>query len=123
MFRVFTMALAGLLFALPVSAHEPRDGPHGGRLVDAGTSWHLELVATGVPEVTAYLSDAQDKPISAGGFRAQAILVVDGKAVRFALEPAADNRLVGRAPVPVPRGVKGAVQLTAPDGSTAQAKF
>lgn len=45
------------------------------------------------------------------------------KAQRFPLTPAGGSRLAGTAPVAVPKGVKGAVQLTAPDGSTTQAKY
>ena len=70
-----------------------------------------------------FLSDTDDKPIPAAGFKGTAILVINGKSERFALEPADGSRLVGRAPVPVKAGVKGVVQLTAPDGATAQGKF
>lgn len=42
---------------------------------------------------------------------------------RFALTPSEGNRLIGTSPAPVPQGVKGAVQIAAPDGTTAQAKF
>ena len=104
-------------------AHDPRPGPNGGLKVDAGTRYHAELVAKGTPEVALFLYDAADKPIPSAGFRAQAILVIDGKTQRFALQPTDGSKLVGTAPVAVPAGVKGAVQLTAPDGSTAQAKF
>ena len=105
-----------LLTPLAAMAHDPRPGPNGGLKVDAGTRYHAELVAKGTPEVALFLYDA-------AGFRAQAILVIDGKTQRFALQPTDGSKLVGTAPVAVPAGVKGAVQLTAPDGSTAQAKF
>ncbi len=112
-----------LLTPLAAMAHDPRPGPNGGLKVDAGTRYHAELVAKGTPEVALFLYDATDKPIPSAGFRAQAILVIDGKTQRFALQPTDGSKLVGTAPVAVPAGVKGAVQLTAPDGSTAQAKF
>ena len=112
-----------LLTPLAAMAHDPRPGPNGGLKVDAGTRYHAELVAKGTPEVALILYDAADKPIPSAGFRAQAILVIDGKTQRFALQPTDGSKLVGTAPVAVPAGVKGAVQLTAPDGSTAQAKF
>ncbi len=112
-----------LLTPLAAMAHDPRPGPNGGLKVDAGTRYHAELVAKGTPEVALFLYDAADKPIPSAGFRAQAILVIDGKTQRFALQPTDGSKLVGTAPVAVPAGVKGAVQLTAPDGSTAQAKF
>lgn len=70
-----------------------------------------------------YLSDADDKPIAASGFKATAIFIIDGKSQRFALAAAEGSKLVGTAPAPVKRGIKGVVQLTAPDGSSAQGKF
>ena len=73
--------------------------------------------------VTVFLSDVNDAPISAAGFKANAILLIGGKSQRFPLEPADGSKLVGTAPTPVKPGVKGAIQLTAPDGTTAQGKF
>ncbi len=115
--------IAALSMSALALAHEPRPGPNGGLKVDAGSRYHAELVARGTPEVVLFLYDANDKPIASAGFRGNAILVVDGKTQRFELRPADGSRLVGTAPVAVPAGVKGAVQLTAPDGATAQAKF
>lgn len=112
-----TLAVAG-----SASAHEPRKGPNGGALVDAGKG-HVELIANGSPDVTVLLSDINDKPIPAAGYKANAILIVAGKTRRFALEPSEGSKLVGKAPVAVPAGVKGAIQITAPDGATSQAKF
>ncbi|MGL5734481.1 MAG: hypothetical protein ACRCYS_06410 [Beijerinckiaceae bacterium] len=112
-----TLALAGSAFA-----HEPRKGPNGGALVDAGKG-HVELIANGSPEVTIILSDVNDKPIPAIGYKANAILIIDGKTQRFSLEPGEGSKLIGKAPVAIPAGVKGAVQITAPDGATSQAKF
>lgn len=104
-------------------AHEATTGPNGGLKVDAGNRYHAELVARGTPDVVLFLYDANDKPIASTGFRGNAILVIDGKTQRFELQPTDGSRLIGTAPVAVPAGVKGAVQLTAPDGTTAQAKF
>lgn len=117
------LALAASISAGSASAHQPRLGPHGGALVDAGTRHHAELVADGSATVTVHLSDMTDAAVPSNGFKAEAILIVDGKPVRFGLEPAEASRLVGTAPVPVPKGVKGALRLTGPDGATAQAKF
>lgn len=114
---------AAVLAAGAAFAHEPRKGPNGGQLVDAGAKLHAELVATGAREVVVHLYDATDKPIPAAGYKANAILIVDGKPQRFALEPTEGSRLVGSAPVPVSAPAKGALQITAPDGAAAQAKF
>lgn len=122
--RTPILALLALLAAAPAAlAHEPRPGPNGGLRVDAGSRYHVELVAAGTPDVVLFLYDANDKPIPSAGFRANAILVIDGKSQRFPLQPADGSKMTGTAPVAVPKGVKGAVQLTAPDGTTAQAKF
>lgn len=126
MIRTKAIALAAAVLvcagAQTAAAHEAAKGRNGGWRVDAG-KYHTELVADGTTRVVIHLSDEQDNPIAAAGFRANAIFVIDGKTHRFTLEPADGSRLVGTAPVPVKAGVKGAVQLTAPDGGTAQGKF
>jgi hypothetical protein len=112
--------LAALAVARPAIAHETK-GPNGGRVVDAG-SYHVELVVK-PNDVAVYLTDAGDKPVTAAGFKGAAILMADGKAQRIALEPAQDNQLTGKTTVALPENVKGAVQLTTPDGKTAQGQF
>ncbi len=121
--RILLAALLGLSLATPAFAHDPRPGPNGGLKVDAGARHHAELVANGTPQVVVFLYDQNDRPVAAQGYRANAILVVAGATQRFALQPGDGNRLVGTAPVPVPAGTKGAVQITGPDGATAQARF
>jgi hypothetical protein len=116
------LALASIL-AFPAMAHEPRPGPNGGMLVDAGETMHVELVASGTPEISLFLYDASDQPVPAEGYSGQAILLVDGVTLRIPLEAAEGSRMTGKAPASVPQGVKGAVQLKGPDGATAQAKF
>ncbi len=122
--RRIAIALLGLALIAPALAvaHEAAKGRHGGWRVDAG-KYHTELVVDGTPNVIVYLSDADDKPIPAAGFKGTAIFIIDGKSQRFALAAAEGSKLVGTAPVPVKRGIKGVVQLTAPDGSSAQGKF
>lgn len=121
--RLATMALSLVLIAGSVAlAHEAAKGRNGGLRVDAG-AYHTELLVDGTANVTVFLSDADDRPIPAKDFKANAILIIDGKSQRFPLTPAEGSKLVGTAPVPIQPGVKGAIQLTAPDGTTAQAKF
>ncbi len=118
-----TLAIAfTALLATAAFAHAPRPGPNGGLKVDAG-NMHAELIANGTDTVTVYLFDADDKPVESAGFKANAILIIDGKPARFALEPAGGTILTGKAPGPVAAGVKGALQITLPDGSTVQAKY
>ncbi len=60
----------------PAHAHEPRKGPNGGELVDAG-AYHIEVIGRG-SALEVLVSDATDKPLSAAGFKAMAIMVIDG---------------------------------------------
>ncbi|MCU0885218.1 MAG: hypothetical protein MUC44_09760 [Beijerinckiaceae bacterium] len=123
MIRPLLAAALGLALTVPALAHDPRPGPNGGLKVDAGQRHHAELVANGTPQVVVFLYDQNDRPVPAQGYRANAILIVAGATQRFALAPGDGNRLVGSASVPVPAGAKGAVQITGPDGTTAQARF
>ncbi|MBL8566256.1 MAG: hypothetical protein JNM89_11125 [Hyphomicrobiaceae bacterium] len=117
------LSLAAALVAAPAAfAHEAAKGKNGGLRVDAG-KYHAELVVDGTSAVAVFLSDADDKPIPTAGFKANAILVIDGKSQRFELVPADGSKLTGTAPAPVNPGAKGAIQITAPDGTTAQAKY
>lgn len=122
MIRAF---LATLVVALGLSlavAHEQRVGPRGGALVDAG-NFHVELV-TAARTVEIFVSDANDKPLAATGFKALAILAVGGKSLRIALEPAPDgSKLVGQSAEELPKRVKGAVQLTGTDGKTSTGRI
>jgi hypothetical protein len=111
---------AALAFAFPAAAHEAAKGPNGGQVADAG-NYHLELVARG-DALEAFVFDAADKPLTPAGFKATALLVIEGKTQRISLEPSG-NRLAGKATVTLPTSPKGAVQLTAPDGKTASARF
>ena len=114
--RIRTLALA-LALAAPALAHEPRKGPNGGDLVDAGSAYHVEVVGRGAT-LDVYVSDQADRPLPAGDFKALAIMVIDGKTHRISLEPAADGRkLSGTAPAALTR-IKGAVQLTDKAGRT-----
>lgn len=114
---LFLIASLGL-----VQAHEQRAGPRGGALVDAGT-YHVELV-TRDRAIEIFVSDANDKPLMASGFKALAILAVAGRSVRVVLSPSPDGvKLVGEAPESLPARVKGAVQLTGSDGKTSTGRI
>lgn len=117
--------LAGLALVtsiMPAIAHEQRVGPRGGALVDAGT-YHVELV-TRDKAIEIFVSDQNDKPLPAAGFKALAILAIAGKSVRVTLQPAPDGtKLVGSAPERLGARVKGAVQLTGADGKTSTGRI
>ncbi len=114
--RAVSLAFALSLLAAPSFAHEPRKGPNGGDLVDAG-SYHIEVIGRGTI-IEVLVSDATDRPLPATGFKAVAIVVVDGKTQRIVLAPTADGqRLIGTAPAAL-TSIKGAVQLTDKEGKT-----
>lgn len=119
--RLAILAVASLLLAFPVLAHEVAKVPNGGRIADAG-AWHAELVAKD-KLVEVYLSDTNDRPVPATGFKGIAILTVGGKAQRITLTPSEAAHLTGTSGLALPREPKGAVQLTGPDGRTASARF
>ena len=113
--------IAALLFwSAGASAHDQK-GTHGGWIEHAG-SYHVELVSKS-GKLELFVTDENRKSIPATGFRAIAILVVDGKSQRILLEPAGSVLLSGTASFTLPAKPKGVVQLTGPDGKTALAKF
>lgn len=114
--------LAVLFLAGPVAAHEPGIGPNGGMRVDAAP-YRLELVPAGTLVNVHVTLDADDSVADTSGMTGTAILLLDGKPVRVQLAPAAPGVLSADTGVTVPVDVKGAVQLTIPDGTTVQAKF
>lgn len=101
-------------------AHDGK-GPHGGRIADA-EPYHVELVVKS-DSIEVFISDAGEKPIAASGFKGTAILIAGGKSQRIVLAPVDGTRLSGQATAALPSRPKGVVQLTAPDGKTAQARF
>jgi hypothetical protein len=118
-FRYLTLGIA-LLAGLPAYAHEPK-ASHGGRVAEAGP-YHVELVAKDTA-IEVFLIGENDKPIDPKGFKGVAIFSLGGKAERITLTPSEKNNLSGTAATAVPANPKGAVQLTAPDGKTATARF
>ncbi|MBO0764380.1 MAG: hypothetical protein J2P50_07315 [Hyphomicrobiaceae bacterium] len=113
--------ISALAPAATAYAHGPEKGRNGGRQVEAGDH-HVELVAKD-KTLAVYITDENEKPIDAKGFKATGIFVVGGKAQRIELTPEAANKLSGASGVPLPADLKGAVQVTLPRGGTVQAKF
>jgi hypothetical protein len=117
--RYLALGIA-LLAALPAYAHQPK-ASHGGRIAEAGP-YHLELVAKDTV-IEVFLVGENDRPVDPKGFKAVAIFNLGGKAERITLAPSEKNNLSGTAATALPADPKGAVQLTAPDGKTATARF
>jgi hypothetical protein len=110
-----------LLLSAPALGHDVEKGPNGGRVVDAG-SHHIELVVKG-PAVQVFVTDANEKPVAATGFKGLAILTVSGKAHRIVLEAKDEKFLSGMAPMALGNAPRGVVQLTPPGGKTVQGRF
>jgi hypothetical protein len=117
--RYLALGIA-LLAALPTYAHQPK-ASHGGRIAEAGP-YHLELVAKDTV-IEVFLVGENDRPVDPKGFKAVAIFNLGGKAERITLAPSEKINLSGTAATALPADPKGAVQLTAPDGKTATARF
>ncbi|WP_161850117.1 hypothetical protein [Bradyrhizobium sp. CCBAU 051011] len=117
---VLRLALLMALVASPAGAHSAK-GPHGGRMAEA-KPYHAELITNG-DSVEIFVSDADEKPMSAAGFKGVAIFQIGGKVERIELRLSESGALAGKAGVAVPQTVKGAVQLTGPDGKTINARF
>jgi hypothetical protein len=109
--RTFATSLGTLLLiSAAARAHEPRKGPNGGELVDAG-NYHVEVVGRG-SLLEVYVSDQLDRPLKANDFKVLAIMLIDGKTHRITMEPTADgSRFTATSPAAITR-VRGAVQLT-----------
>lgn len=112
--KTFLVALALMTPSLTF-AHEADKGPNGGRLIEA-SGYHVELVLkTGVVEV--FITDKNEKPVAASGYKGTAILLIAGKQQRVVLEPSGSDRLTGTIIGAVPTSPKGVVQLFAPTGN------
>lgn len=122
--RTSSLCIAPLLLALlamPAAAHAPGMGMHHGQQVNAGP-FHMEAVVND-RTIEIYLVDHASKPIDTAGFKGTAILVIDTTTARIALTPAGENKLSGKADIALPMPLKGVVQVTLPNGGTAQGKF
>lgn len=123
MFKHLLAALMSVGLASAAMASGPERGPNGGWKIDAGARHHVEVVLDGTTNVVVYLSDERSRPVAATGFTATATIVVNGTTHRFPLSAGDGPRLTGTAPVAIPAGSKGAIQLTIPGGSTVRATF
>ena len=119
--RTSALLLGVMLMANPAAAQDAHmKAIHGGRVIEAG-AYHVELVAKD-GRIDVFLADHSNKPLPATGYKAVAILVVDGKSTRVVLE-AADGKLSGKVAGTLPSAPKGVVQITEPGGKTVQARF
>jgi hypothetical protein len=81
------LGLPSLSLAPPAFAHGPARGPNGGQMQDIG-NYHGELLAQD-GRLTFFLFDTNDRPLSASGATATAIVLAGGRqqTVTFAPRP------------------------------------
>ena len=121
----FIIAL-GLMLSLAVTAvaqhnHAAEKGPNGGPVEDvAGV--HLEFVSSGTT-VTFYVLDESNKPTSAKGITASALVVAGADRETVTLTVEGENALKGELKKPIAANATISVTLKTPSGKTGQARF
>ncbi|MBS4083231.1 MAG: hypothetical protein KGZ73_06750 [Rhizobiales bacterium] len=121
----FIIAL-GLMLSLAVTAvaqhnHAAQKGPNGGPVEDvAGV--HLEFVSSGTT-VTFYVLDESNKPTSAKGITASALVVAGADRETVTLTVEGENALKGELKKPIAANATISVTLKTPAGKSGQARF
>ena len=112
-----------LLFApLAAFAHGSPPAPvHGGVVSESSGEHWVELSVAG-DQVTAWVSDADNKPIPAAQLGGKATILIDGKTQAIALNPADANSVTGKLAAPATGRVTAVLALTA-GGKPTQVKF
>jgi hypothetical protein len=125
MLRVWAVLLS-LVVATPVWAHTDgkwTKGPQGGHMVDAGGGkQHWELVARG-SELTLYVLDADEKPISVEGSSAKGQVLLGGKTYNVEFKPAGANTLKAMGDFTAAKGMKVIVKTDKVGGQSFQARL
>jgi hypothetical protein len=104
--------IAAILLGLPslALAHGPSRGPNGGQMQDIG-SYHGELVAQD-GRLTFFLFDTNDRPLSAAGATATAIVLAGGRQQTLTFAPRVDGAaLVASGEFRADPGLRVVVQL------------
>ncbi|MBX9590151.1 MAG: hypothetical protein K2X43_12665 [Hyphomonadaceae bacterium] len=118
------LTAAALLLTASAIAQQHKHGskgPNGGQMEDvAGV--HAELVISG-KTLTIYIFDEAEKPVSAQGFAASALISAGASQETVMLSSSGQNVLKGEAKNPVPKGAAVAVTLKTAQGKSGQARF
>lgn len=104
--------IAAALLVLPslALAHGPSRGPNGGQMQDIG-NYHGELLAQD-GRLTFFLFDANDRPLSANGATATAIVLAGGRQQTLTFAPRPDGTaLVATGEFRAEPGLRVVVQL------------
>ena len=121
----FILALSFVL-SLAVTAvaqhnHGAQKGPNGGPVEDvAGV--HLELVTSGTT-ITFYVLDESNKPTSAKGITASALVVSGANRETVTLTVEGESALKGELKKPIAPNATVSVTLKTPAGKSGQARF
>ncbi len=118
-----TLLMTALLFASPAAfAHGEKPAPaHGGIVAEESGEHWVELAVAG-DQVTAWVSDADNKPVPAAQLGGKATLLIGGKSQTVALSPADANSVTGKLAAPATGQVTAVLALTA-GGKPVQVKF
>lgn len=120
--RIAVIAL-GLSVAVPglAPAHEATKGANGGTLISV-KGGHIELVPS-TSDLTFYLLDTKDAPLSTAGAKTKAIVQSGGKTMQLDLTPAEPNKLTTPISAALRSGAKVVVSGTLADGHSLQGRF
>lgn len=124
MFKPLMLTLA-ICLASPAAIAEPRQGRHGGVVVEAGSDHaghHVEFVVSDTA-VTVYLMDEKDALEDTAGASARLVVQDGGKTTALALTPGAGNSLTAALPAPLKPGAKLVVSGKLADGHGVAARF
>ena len=123
--RTALAALAALALAPAALAHVPAGGrgPNGGQVQDVG-SYHGEMLAKD-GEITLFLFDHNDRPVSAREASGTAIVLSEGRQQTLTFAPRADGAaLVATGEFRARPGLRVVVQVVPRPGvARAQARF
>lgn len=123
---VILAAVIGVAAAGPLSAHSDHKwikGPQGGHIVDAGGGkQHWELVANG-KVLTLYVLDADEKPVSTAGGKANGQVLIGGKTHDIEFKPAGGNAMAATGDFDAAKGMKVIVSTTNVGGQSFQARL
>jgi hypothetical protein len=118
---MMSLALAG-----PALAHSDSKftkGPNGGHIVDAGGGkQHWELVAKG-NELTLFVSDSDEQPVTINGGKATGQVLAGGKTVNVTFAPAGGNALKATGDFSAAKGMKVIVKTSNVGGQSMQARL
>ena len=125
MLRALAVIL-GLGLAATAFAHSDSKwtkGPHGGHIVDAGGGkQHWELVAKG-NELTLYVTDADERPISVDSGSAKGQVLLKGKTINVDFKPDGANTLRATGEFTAAKGMKVIVKTDKVGGQSFQARL